>query len=226
MIFLIDFGLSKRYISPCTGSHIPFQMKNGCVGTLKFLSQGTHNGQEHSRRDDLEGLGNILIYLANQGKLPWSQHKFPGDFVLKADMKANAEELHIQKIKKYEAKMKHLKTKTTLEFLCQGLPPQFLDYMNYCRRLGFEENPDYNYLKNLFTSFMKELDYEDDGQYDWVIQRVKIEEKIKRDEEIQKNMAALKSMKQTNASSKGYNQKMLAQLEEEQRKQAEEELNK
>jgi len=35
--------------------------------------------------------------------------------------------------------------------------------MNYCRRLGFEENPDYNYLKNLFTSFMKELDYEDDG---------------------------------------------------------------
>jgi hypothetical protein len=174
----------------------------------------------------LEGIGNIMIYLANQGKLPWSQHTFPGEFVLKADMKPNAEELHNQKIKKYEAKMKHLKSKTTLEFLCQGLPPQFLEYMNYCRRLGFEENPDYNYLINLFQSFMKELSYEDDGQFDWVTQRQKIEEKIKRDEEIQRNMAALKSIQQTTASTKGFNQKMLAQLEEEQRKQAEEEINR
>jgi hypothetical protein len=62
---------------------------------------------------------------------------------------------------------------------------------------------------------MKELEYEDDGQYDWVIHRTKIEEKIKRDEEIQKNMAAMKSIKQTNPSAKGFNQKMLAQLEEE-----------
>ena len=66
--------------------------------------------------------------------------------------------------------------------------------MNYCRRLGFEENPDYNYLINLFQSFMKELSYEDDGQFDWVIQRQKIEEKIKREEEIARNMAALKSI--------------------------------
>ena len=66
--------------------------------------------------------------------------------------------------------------------------------MNYCRRLGFEENPDYNFLINLFQSFMKELSYEDDGHFDWVTQRQKIEEKIKRDEEIQRNMAALKSI--------------------------------
>lgn len=73
---------------------------------------------------------------------------------------------------------------------------------------------------------MKELSYEDDGQFDWVTQRQKIEEKIKRDEEIQRNMAALKSMQQTTSSTKGFNQKMLAQLEEEQRKQAEEEMNR
>lgn len=46
--------------------------------------------------------------------------------------------------------MKHMKNKVTLEFLCQNLPPQFLDFMNYSRRLGFEENPDYDYLINLF----------------------------------------------------------------------------
>jgi casein kinase 1 len=41
--------------------------------------------------------------------------------------------------------------------------------MTYVRRLGFEENPDYTYLRSLFENFMKELEYEDDGQFDWVI---------------------------------------------------------
>lgn len=57
-----------------------------------------------------------------------------------------------------------------------------------------------------------------------MIQRHKIEEKIKREEEIARNMAALKSIQSTTAANKGFNQKMLAQLEEEQRKMAEDEL--
>lgn len=122
--------------------------------------------------------------------------------------------------------MKNIKNTVTLEFLCQGLPRQFLDYMNYCRRLGFEENPDYAYLINLFQNFMKELEYEDDGQFDWVLQRIKVEEKIKRDAEMQKNITALQGIKQTNASNKGFNQKLLEQLEQEQKKAAEEEINK
>lgn len=91
MVFLIDFGLSKRYVSPCTGKHISFQ-KKGVIGTLKFVSQAGHNGQEHSRRDDLEGIGNVLIYLMNQGKLPWSQHKFPDDKIIKPGAKVEESE--------------------------------------------------------------------------------------------------------------------------------------
>ena len=37
-IHLIDFGLSKRYISPNTGKHIPLAQKQGCVGTIRYLS--------------------------------------------------------------------------------------------------------------------------------------------------------------------------------------------
>lgn len=77
IVHLIDFGLSKRYISPNTGKHIPCVQKNGCVGTIKYLSQATHQGFEHSRRDDLEALGNIIIYFINKGKLPWSGFTHP-----------------------------------------------------------------------------------------------------------------------------------------------------
>ncbi len=87
----------------------------------------------------------------------------------KGDMKANAIEEHNEKIRKYDAKVKHSKITCTLEHLCNGLPHQFFEYMTYVRRLGFEENPDYAYCINLFQGFMKNLDYEDDGQFDWVL---------------------------------------------------------
>ena len=47
--------------------------------------------------------------------------------------------------------------------------------MNYCRRLGFEENPDYAYLKSLFEGLMKDMNYEVDGVYEWTLVRQRIE---------------------------------------------------
>ena len=47
--------------------------------------------------------------------------------------------------------------------------------MNYCRRLGFEENPDYTYLKSLFEGLIKDMNYEDDGVYEWTLVRQRIE---------------------------------------------------
>jgi casein kinase 1 len=48
--------------------------------------------------------------------------------------------------------------------------------MTYCRRLGFEENPDYAYLKSLFEGLMKDLGYEDDGVYEWTLAKIRIEQ--------------------------------------------------
>lgn len=59
---------------------------------------------------------------------------------------------------------------------------------------------------------MKELNYEDDGDFDWILKKQAVEDKIKREEEIQKNMLALKNIQTTSASNKGLglNQKLLA----------------
>jgi casein kinase 1 len=39
LLYLIDFGLSKRYIAPQTCQHNEEKKSRGVVGTIKFLSQ-------------------------------------------------------------------------------------------------------------------------------------------------------------------------------------------
>jgi casein kinase 1 len=39
--------------------------------------------------------------------------------------------------------------------------------MNYVRKLGFEETPDYDFLRELFTKVLKTLGEPEDGVYDW-----------------------------------------------------------
>ncbi len=46
IVHLIDFGLVKRYISPCTGQHIKHTLEKGVFGTSKYLSRNAHSGNE------------------------------------------------------------------------------------------------------------------------------------------------------------------------------------
>jgi len=69
-VFIIDFGLSKKYFDRATRKHLPFRDDKKLTGTARYASVNTHAGMEQSRRDDLEALGYTLIYLL-KGKLPW-----------------------------------------------------------------------------------------------------------------------------------------------------------
>ena len=61
-IFLIDFGLSKRFRDPNTGLHIPYRDGKNLTGTARYASINTHLGMEQSRRDDIEALSYLLIF--------------------------------------------------------------------------------------------------------------------------------------------------------------------
>lgn len=45
-VYIIDFGLSKRYKDKKTGDHIAYKENKGLVGTARYVSVNTHLGIE------------------------------------------------------------------------------------------------------------------------------------------------------------------------------------
>lgn len=69
-IYVIDFGLAKRYKDVKTGKHIEVKGGKSLVGTARYASIASHLGYEQCRRDDLQSLGYLMLYFL-KGKLPW-----------------------------------------------------------------------------------------------------------------------------------------------------------
>ena len=159
----MDFGLAKRYKDTNTKEHIPYAEGKDIAGTVRYVSLNMHNGIEHSRRDDLESLGYVLLYLIKDN-LPWQG-------------------LNIKDSREEAEAVKKIKTETSLETLCEGYPIEFYNYIKYCRELEFDSKPDYNYLKKLFSDLYIEKDFEKDGMFDWFEPKRSVNKKDKQGQE-------------------------------------------
>lgn len=146
IVHVVDFGLSKEFIDPHTGQHIPFREGKNLTGTARYMSINAHFGIEQSRRDDLESLGHLFMYFLRKGKLPWS------------GLKAST-------LKERYRKIGHIKQTTPPENLSEGYPREFANFLTYTRSLRFDQQPDYDEWKKNFGNLFRK--YNDGVKYEW-----------------------------------------------------------
>ena len=146
-IYMIDFGLSKKYRS-ARGNHVKFSVLKMITGTLRFCSLNAMRGIEQSRRDDLESFCYMIIYFF-RGFLPWEGYK-------------------IGSIKDKFHAIANTKKNITVETLCENLPEEIKQLFRYVKGLEFTEDPKYNYMKNLFHSILKKNGLSNDNNFSWI----------------------------------------------------------
>ncbi|KAB5514923.1 casein kinase I isoform delta [Coniochaeta sp. 2T2.1] len=143
-LYTIGFGLAKEFSDAqrCKNAEgLPLG------GTRRYASTRNHKG-----RDDLESLGYVFVYFA-RGSLPWQ------------GLKAATDEGRDERIRE-------MKESLSGEALCDGvLPGQFVTYIDYTRSLGFDDKPDYLYLRRLFHRLFAAQGFKYDDVFDWTEQR-------------------------------------------------------
>ena len=153
-VYLIDFGMSKKYRSGKTKKHIKFSIPSRLTGTARYCSINALRGTEQSRRDDLESAGYVMIYLAQGGYLPWIGFR------------------NSDKLERYRL-IYRMKKKITTEELCKRLPKAFCEYIKYTKKLNFEEDPNYNYMRGLFLDYLNTKKNMTDLKFSWVSKKTK-----------------------------------------------------
>ena len=151
IIYLTGFGLCTKYCSSKSGKHIMPGFRGTFSGTIKYSSANAQRGNQLSRRDDLESLGYTILYFM-KGGLPW----------MNLNQNINEKEAYI--------KTYSMKKFMPVERLCKGAPSEMQDYFRYIRQLKFKEDPNYDYLRNLFVNLLKKNGIENYQNYcfSWV----------------------------------------------------------
>ena len=146
-VYMIDYGLAKRYRDQNTHQHIPYCEGKQLTGTARYASVSAMKGNEQSRRDDLEALGYVWIYLL-KGSLPWMG-------------------IPVQNRQNKYDQICRMKARMTFEQICRGCPREFVTYFKTVRALKFTDAPDYASLRALFRDLFVSRGFVYDCQYDW-----------------------------------------------------------
>ena len=151
--FLYDYGLSGAFIDHEYWDHYDFSDNASFVGTMRYASRHALNCYTQSRRDDLESLGYVMIYLFS-GRLPWQG-------------------LDISNKKRKMKEICRIKSSMSIQVLCLDCPNSLYQYMQYCKNLGFYEKPEYSFLRSLFAPQIRSEDVRGESKEN---QHINIEE--------------------------------------------------
>jgi casein kinase 1 len=120
ILYLIDLGFCKRYILD-NNKHITNKHTQSIIGSPTFVSLNVHKLSQPSRRDDIESILYILLFLIN--KLKW-------DYLLVKDQYNNDKIIEMKENIIYD----------------KDIPATIIELICYCRKLEFDESPNYKYI--------------------------------------------------------------------------------
>lgn len=139
-LYLIDYGLSRKY-TMSDGKHIPYSSFRSFAGTPRYASIQAHMVGEQGRRDDLESMMYVMIFLA-KGSLPWQ------------GMRAKNHKDRMERI--FHRKL-YIGYKKMTEGLDRGLARAFQKALENIKMLSFADKPNYRNLRMLFREEGKNI---------------------------------------------------------------------
>jgi len=165
IVYIVDFGIARRYTNPRNDVHMAFLDGKPLVGTVRYASLNTHLGigellrvlllikythlscqKAQTRRDDIECLAYSLLDCLRD--LPWG-HITGGS------------------PKQLEERVREKKRSWTPDRLCVGIPDAFKVLLSHARQLRFGEEPDYDGLQTVFTEALEQHGYSTNTPFDW-----------------------------------------------------------
>jgi serine/threonine protein kinase len=140
-IAMIDFGLSRPYVNPRTGKHLPQRRNPGFRGTTLFASPNAQGHQDLSRRDDLISWYYLGVDCLS-GSLPWR---------------------HLES----KTEILHMKRCLEIGNLGREAVSQFGEIWEMISGLEYEDEPPYSAIRSQLELAMEENGVKFEDEWDW-----------------------------------------------------------
>lgn len=146
-LYLTGFQYTQKFLQ-AGARHVEDGVhKSIAFGAWIFAPIRAHKGLQCSRRDDLESLIYLLAYLSSKKPI-WSKQ--------------------ISHIPVYSPRvMGRMKLRLASKKLFSNMPPQMTDFLEYVRKLKFEERPNYRYLRLLMREILYAQNDPSREEFDW-----------------------------------------------------------
>ncbi|KAG6766236.1 hypothetical protein POTOM_030307 [Populus tomentosa] len=196
-VYIIDYGLAKKYRDLQTHKHIPYRYKAAIQGNLllellgrlslaivfivfKPVFLGACNATCIMENKNLTGTARYASVNTHLGVEQSRRDDLESlGYVLMYFLRGRLRTYSTcftllfglkagNKKQKYD-KISEKKMLVPIEVLCKNYPSEFTSYFHYCRSLRFEDKPDYSYLKRLFRDLFIREGYQFDYVFDWTI---------------------------------------------------------
>lgn len=143
-IILANYEYSEKFKDDFIDFHKGLKENDEFVDNKLFSSIRSDLFMNSSRRDDFESLGYLLVYLL-KGGLPWEKYLDFG----------------------YQS-IESFKREILIGELCEGLNYEFCVLLNYFRDLGFEQVPNYAFIKDVLVKLFNQKGFTFDFKFDWI----------------------------------------------------------